>query len=84
MTDLKPCPFCGIMPRLVITDDEGNLRNESYESDPFSGIAYSVAHNGPDVEEASCPAITDDNDAGPWIFEKKKEAIKAWNKRVVQ
>ena len=36
--ELKPCPFCGGKAQLVISDDEGNLRDEEYEKNPRSGL----------------------------------------------
>lgn len=39
-TKLKPCPFCGRIPKICICDDEGNLRDEKYKENPYSGLTY--------------------------------------------
>lgn len=34
MIKLKPCPFCGGKVSIVFCDDEGNLRDDDYLSNP--------------------------------------------------
>ena len=39
---LKPCPFCGGEAEIQIADDEGNIHDEDYINDPYSGHHYAT------------------------------------------
>lgn len=75
---LKPCPFCGGKARLVVCDSEGNIRDESYEADPYSGLSYAIVHGSDDCC-GECPIST--SDLLPWLYETREEAAAAWNRR---
>lgn len=81
---LKPCPFCGSEIRVVCTDDEGNLHDEDYERNPWSGLGYKLYHDITDVEDENCPIARHEGEGemGVWIYDTKEEAIEAWNKRI--
>ncbi len=76
---LKPCPFCGGEARLVVCDSEGNVHDESYEADPYSGLSYAIVHGSDDCC-GECPVST--SDLLPWLYETREEATAAWNRRV--
>lgn len=76
--ELRPCPFCGGEARLVVCDSEGNVRDESYEADPYSGLSYAIVHGSDDCC-GECPIST--SDLLPWLYETREEAIAAWNRR---
>jgi hypothetical protein len=79
---LKLCPFCGGEARIQVTDDEGNLKSESYLEDPYSGVGYVIIHDISNSTD-SCPIATNlDEIQGCYIYTSKQEAIDAWNKRV--
>lgn len=79
---LKPCPFCGGEARIQLTDDEGNLKNESYLEDPYSGIGYAIIHDEIGSKEY-CPIATNlDEMQGRYIYSSKEAAINAWNRRI--
>ena len=82
MTDkLKPCPFCGGGATIVICDDEGNLRDETYLENPYSGLGYFIIHDETQ-QKGDCPiARYVDEPQGKWIYETAEDAIKAWNTR---
>ena len=42
---LKPCPFCGSEIRIICCDDEGNLHEEEYEKEQWSGLGYRLYHD---------------------------------------
>lgn len=79
---LRPCPFCGGKARIQVTDDEGNLKSESYLKDPYSGVGYVIIHDI-SISTDCCPIATNLNEVqGIYIYDSKQEAIDAWNKRV--
>ena len=78
---LKPCPFCGGEVRIVVMDDEFNIRSKAYEKDPFSGLQYGLYHS--EEENPYCPIATDSEEfLGVFGYDTKVEAIEAWNRRV--
>lgn len=83
MSKLKPCPFCGGEVRFSIHDDEGNERDEAYESNPWSGLSYKIYH-GLDENEG-CPIANFNEDGGTlgcYLYSSRERAAEAWNKRV--
>jgi hypothetical protein len=79
---LKLCPFCDGEARIQVTDDEGNLKSESYLEDPYSGVGYVIIHDISNSTD-SCPIATNLGEIqGCYIYTSKQEAIDAWNKRV--
>jgi len=80
VSKLKTCPFCGEKIGIHIMDAEGNMRDESYLDDPWSGVSYSIKHYATD--ENSCPiAGHEDESVGIWLYNTKEELIQAWNRR---
>jgi hypothetical protein len=79
---LKPCPFCGGETKIAVCDSEGNLRDDDYEQNPWSGLGYQLIHT---IEEnEGCPIAKYDCDGaemGVYIYDSKEEAIEAWNRR---
>lgn len=81
---LKPCPFCGGTFRIVVCDDEGNIHDEAYEKDPWSGLGYRLCHETADDPTGECPIAGYDGEGflGTFIYDTREEAIKACNRRV--
>ena len=75
MPELKPCPFCGSKSKIVQCDDEGNVKGEEYESNPWSGLGYRVVHESDD-----CPISTGE-DGYNLIYDSREEAESHWNRR---
>lgn len=75
MSKLLPCPFCGGEAEIVQCDDEGNVRGEEYESNPWSGLGYRVVHESDD-----CPIFTGE-DGYNLIYDSREEAESHWNRR---
>lgn len=85
MAELK-CPWCGGNILIVVCDDEGNLHEEGYEKDPWSGLGYQLYH-----DVTTCPNKDDicpiarhmgEGILGTWIYDSREEAIEVWNRRV--
>ncbi|WP_121614764.1 Lar family restriction alleviation protein [Virgibacillus halodenitrificans] len=78
--NLLPCPFCGGKANIVVSDDEGNDRNEEYEKDPWSGLTFKLNHD--EETNKDCPIANFEEDhIGVYLYETRDEAIKSWNTR---
>lgn len=77
----KKCPFCGGDVAIHICDDEGNLRSDEYESDPYSGLGFILYHDT-NMAKNECPIAHDKGEhLGVYIYESREEAKRAWSKR---
>ena len=83
MAELRHCPFCGAEIRIVVCDDEGNIHTDDYEQDPWSGLGYLLYHDITDDCAESCPIAKHEGEGvmGTQIYDSRKEAIEAWNRR---
>lgn len=81
--ELLPCPFCGSEIRIVVCDDEGNIREDNYEKNPWSGLGYRLYHDVADCKNANCPIAGHERNGemGIWIYDTREDAIEAWNRR---
>lgn len=75
MSELLSCPFCGCSAKIAQCDDEGNVRGEEYESNPWSGLGYRIVHESDD-----CPISTGE-DGYNLIYDSREEAENHWNRR---
>lgn len=74
MTEIKLCPFCGGRVGIMVSDDEGNLRDEEYEKNPWSGLSYQLSHNA--YDNPNCPIASHKEDGGivgVWLMRISKE-----------
>lgn len=81
---LKPCPFCGGEAKISVSDEEGNHRSEEYENDPWSGLSFKIQHGH--ESNRTCPIANFEEDGGTvgvYLYDSRKEAIEAWNKRLI-
>lgn len=81
--ELLPCPFCGSQIRIVVCDDEGNIHEDDYENDPWSGLGYRLYHDIADFKDVNCPIAGHEGsgEMGIWIYNTREDAIEAWNRR---
>ncbi len=77
---LAPCPFCGGKVKLVVCDHEGNIHDDDYENDPWSGLSYAIDH---DVNSnPDCPIAHDPSEfLGRYLYDTREEAITTWNSK---
>ena len=81
MINLKPCPFCGELISIGWCDDEGNIKDEAYAEDPYSGLRFYLKHET--FWGTECPIATHKGEfIGSQSYDEKEEAIDAWNRRV--
>lgn len=87
--EMKPlnCPFCNGKVKIGIYDDEGNLHNEEYEKNPYSGLWYAIQHFYRDVPKrlegcflASWDSTFYEEHIGR-RFATKEGLLKYWNMR---
>jgi len=83
MEELKPCPFCGREISIDVRDEEGNLRNEKYLNDPWSGVSFSISH--PLLGNLNCPIANHDGEqVGCLLFDSKEKLAECWNHRAAE
>lgn len=84
--ELLPCPFCGVVPRIVVCDEEGNIHEEKgYEEHPWSGLYYGIDHSFVGAEDRGClcPVSNEIGDVvGNILYEDKQVLIDSWNDRI--
>ena len=85
MVKLKACPFCGKPIIIKVCDDEGNIRSDEYEDDPWSGLHYVLVHDediAGNFDGVVCPIATSvGNTLGMYIYDSRAEAIITGNMR---
>lgn len=74
--ELKPCPFCGGEAKIIVCDREGNLHDEGYERNSWSGLGYLIFHKSED-----CPVGHSYPSDVRCMYDTEAEAIEAWNMR---
>ena len=82
---LLPCPFCGVVPEIAVCDDEGNIHDEEYVKDPWSGLHYKIVHHTEQPGAENCPiACYNDgfDDLGTQYYDSIDELLCAWNRRL--
>lgn len=82
MGNLKPCPFCGVVPVIGISDDEGNFRDHDpeYEQDPWSGLSFYIKHDHRDNDK--CPIASHMGEVvGTILYDSREELANRWNDR---
>ena len=79
MSDLKTCPFCKQPVRIVVCDNEGNIKGElgcEYEKHHlWSELTYGIAHDG----WGECFASSDGDVIGGVLFNDVELLVEQWN-----
>lgn len=82
---LKPCPFCGKVPTIYVCDEEGNIKNDDYVNDTYSGLFYSICHEMDDSKgnDNVCPIATFKGEIlETQLYESIDELVERWNRRI--
>lgn len=76
------CPFCGGEVKIVVCDDEGNLHDEEYEKNPWSGLGYQLYHDVTDVPDGKkCPIAGHEYEGiigRVRIYDSREDAAAVW------
>ena len=86
---LDGCPWCGIKPRIVIKDEEGNphghIDNDmavEYLEDPWSGLSFSLDHSYEKPGTDHCPIVNHPGEElGAMHYYDLNALVKDWNTR---
>lgn len=84
---LKPCPFCGEAPSIFICDSEGNIHDEDYLTQPYSGLYFALRHEIKEEQpnEEICPIATHPYEIlGTQLYESIDELVERWNNLKIQ
>jgi hypothetical protein len=77
---LRPCPFCGRIPTIIFTDDEGNYHEEDYLDSQWSGLMFAISHEH--VGDFKCPVANHKGETiGSWQYYTVDELATFWNRR---
>lgn len=82
---LKPCPFCGQVPMIYVCDDEGNIKDDDYANNPWSGLCYSICYEMDDSKGNNnvCPIATFESEIlGTQLYDTIDELVERWNRRI--
>ena len=75
--EIKPCPFCGEYPEILVTDDEGNTHDEDdYLDRCWSGLMFALTHPA-----KNCPIATDEEEKYMYLYPTANDAVESWNLR---
>ena len=71
------CPYCNKPMQIVITDNDGALRDEEYAKNPNNGIAYAITH--PREDSPDCIIATEMKESyyGEYLYDTPEEARRA-------
>lgn len=74
------CPFCNGSVWAVVCDEEGNIHDDSYADDPWSGLSYAIVHREEDVPDSEFCPICSDELIGGKIYDNTDELSAAWSR----
>ena len=75
---LKPCPFCGEIPEILICDNEGDVHDKAYLKNPWIGLSFALTHTN-----SKCPIRVEYQEVlGGAFYNTLKELQECWNKRI--
>ena len=70
---------------LYVCDEEGNIKNDDYVNDPWSGLYYSICHEM-DYSKGNdnvCHVATFKREIlGTQLYERIDELVERWNRRI--
>lgn len=82
---LKACPFCGKKPLIYVCDNEGNIHNDEYIDNPWSGLSFAICHVADLGVDNSliCPIASFEAEmVGTQLYDSIDELVERWNNRL--
>lgn len=86
---LDGCPWCGVKPRILVMDDEGNTKGHfdddraiEYMENPWSGLSFALYHNYKQHGTDHCPIVSHPGEhIGCMHYYSLRDLVKDWNTR---
>lgn len=83
------CPWCGVKPRILVMDDEGNPKGHfdddraiEYMEDPWSGLSFGLDHSYREAGAENCLlAGCPGEPVGSMRYDSLEALVKGWNTR---
>jgi hypothetical protein len=86
---LDGCPWCGVKPRILVMDEEGNPKGHfdddraiEYLEDPWSGLSFGLDHSYMDDGVENCPlASCPGEPLWSMKYDSLESLVRSWNTR---
>ena len=85
---LDGCPWCGVRPRILVMDEEGNPKGHSdddraieYMEDPWSGLSFGLDHSYREAGAENCPIATHPGENLGLLYDSLEALVRNWNTR---
>lgn len=80
---LLPCPLCGENVFIKIFDEEGNIRDEDYLDDPWSGLTFGISHPYKDISsDDDCVLMHWEEEHIGNLYYDLNGLVEKWNTRI--
>jgi hypothetical protein len=69
--------------KILVCDEEGNVKCEDYEEDPWGGLSFALSHERNSSDD-KCPisGFNADEVTAGFLYGTREEAISSWSIRI--